>query len=133
MIEAAFKVVDHEFDEKSSRLAYLSSIVNAATFDSNTVIGESAMRSIHEFWSTRLSRRSLFKGAASVAGATAILFTAAYSARAAKMSKPSVAYQPSPKSGAKCANCSLFVAPNACQSVEGPISPNGWCSIYSKA
>ena len=68
-----------------------------------------------------------------MAGAAAILLSAAYSARAAKMSRPSVAYQPSPKNGAKCANCALFQAPNACQSVEGPISPNGWCSIYTKA
>ena len=91
------------------------------------------MTTIRKFCSTRLSRRSLFKEAASVAGATAILFTAGYSALAAKMSRPSVSYQPSPKNGAKCSNCSLFQAPNACQSVEGPISPNGWCNIYSKA
>jgi High potential iron-sulfur protein len=91
------------------------------------------MTTIRKFWSTPLSRRSLLEGAVSVVGAAAILFSAAYSARAAKMSKPSVTYQPSPKAGAKCSGCSLFVAPNACQSVEGSISPNGWCSIYSKA
>jgi hypothetical protein len=88
---------------------------------------------IRKFWSAPLSRRSLFEAAISVVGATAILFTAAYSARAAKMSRPSVSYQPSAKNGSKCSTCSLFQAPNACQSVEGPISPNGWCSIYSKA
>jgi High potential iron-sulfur protein len=91
------------------------------------------MTKIRKFWSTPLSRRSLLEAAVSVVGAAAILFTAAYSARAGKMSRPSVSYQPSPKNGAKCATCSLFQAPNACQSVEGPISPNGWCSIYSKA
>jgi hypothetical protein len=55
---------------------------------------------IRKFWSAPLSRRSLFEAAISVVGATAILFTAAYSARAAKMSRPSVSYQPSPKNGA---------------------------------
>jgi hypothetical protein len=91
------------------------------------------MTMFRKLWLTPLSRRALLEGAMSVAGATAILLGAAYSARAAKMSRPSVSYQPSPKNGAKCANCSLFQPPNACQSVEGPISPNGWCSIYSKA
>ena len=32
-----------------------------------------------------------------------------------------------------CASCRLFTAPNACEQVEGDISPNGWCRIWSKA
>jgi len=91
------------------------------------------MTMLTKFCSTRHSRRSLLQGAVSVVGATALLFASAYSARAAKMSKPSVSYQPTPKTGEKCSNCALFQAPNACQSVEGNISPNGWCNIYAKA
>ena len=57
----------------------------------------------------------------------------ARSAKAAKVSKAAVAYQDSPKGDQNCASCRLFTAPNACKQVEGDISPNGWCRIWSKA
>ena len=43
-----------------------------------------------------------------------------------------VAYQDTPKGTQNCANCKLFEAPNACKSVEGAISPSGWCKIWIK-
>jgi hypothetical protein len=48
------------------------------------------------------------------------------------MSKSSVGYRGSPKGSQKCSNCALFIAPATCKSVEGPISPNGWCNIWVK-
>jgi hypothetical protein len=49
-----------------------------------------------------------------------------------KATKSSVSYQASPKGDQRCSNCALFQAPNACQNVEGVISPSGWCSIWVK-
>ena len=54
------------------------------------------------------------------------------SARAAKVSQSSVGYQNSPKSDQQCSNCAQFVPPNACNFVDGNISPSGWCQIWAK-
>jgi hypothetical protein len=50
----------------------------------------------------------------------------------AKMAQSAVKYQASPKDGKQCDGCNLFVAPNACKSVAGDISPSGWCSLWVK-
>ncbi|MHB1215127.1 MAG: high-potential iron-sulfur protein [Thiobacillus sp.] len=51
----------------------------------------------------------------------------------AKLSKASVQYQTEPKGDQSCANCLHFVAEsNTCKLVEGDISPNGWCAIWTK-
>jgi High potential iron-sulfur protein len=90
------------------------------------------MPDISKTWSTRFSRRSLLlEGAVRAGGVATVLATAAIRpAQAAKMSQESVNYQGSPKGSQQCSNCKLFTAPSACQSVDGTISPNGWCSIY---
>ena len=36
-------------------------------------------------------------------------------------------YQDSPNEGRRCAGCTHFLQPNACEIVSGEISPNGWC------
>ncbi|MGB0087228.1 MAG: high-potential iron-sulfur protein [Rhodomicrobiaceae bacterium] len=79
-----------------------------------------------------LSRRSLLRNAACVAGAVPLLLITANSAQAAKLSKAAVAYQDSPKGNRNCANCKLFQPPSSCRSVEGPVSANGWCNIWVK-
>jgi hypothetical protein len=93
---------------------------------------EISMPDIIKTWSTRFSRRSLLlEGVVRAGGVATVLATAAiHPAKAAKMSQESVNYQGSPKDSQQCSNCKLFTAPNACQSVDGTISPNGWCSIY---
>ncbi|WP_193165047.1 high-potential iron-sulfur protein [Microbulbifer hainanensis] len=48
-----------------------------------------------------------------------------------KVSKETVKYQDTPKDGHKCVDCQFFQAPNACQLVEGTISPDGWCSLFA--
>jgi High potential iron-sulfur protein len=78
----------------------------------------------------KLTRRALLQV---TSGAVSILGLSARSAKAAKVSKAAVAYQDSPKGDQNCASCRLFTAPNACEQVEGDISPNGWCRIWSKA
>jgi High potential iron-sulfur protein len=79
----------------------------------------------------KLTRRTLLQAGA--LGAVPFLGLSARSAKAAKVSKAAVAYQDSPKGDQNCANCRLFIAPNACKQVEGSVSPNGWCRIWSKA
>jgi High potential iron-sulfur protein len=78
----------------------------------------------------KLTRRTLLQVGA---GAVSILGLSTRSTKAAKVSKAAVAYQDSPKGDQNCANCRLFIAPNACKQVEGDISPNGWCRIWAKA
>jgi len=51
-------------------------------------------------------------------------------AYAAKASQGSVGYRDAPNTDKNCASCRLFLSPNACKSVDGAISPNGWCKIW---
>ncbi len=80
---------------------------------------------------SNLSRRHVLgcAGAGLVAGAAATL-PLADALAAAKTAKTAVAYQDTPKGDHKCDNCSLFQAPDQCKSVEGPVSPQGWCKIW---
>jgi hypothetical protein len=73
------------------------------------------------------NRRRLLQGA--FAGLS-FLGLGVSAAHAAKASPGSVAYRPSPKGDQNCASCKLFVSPNACKSVSGEISANGWCRIW---
>jgi hypothetical protein len=50
----------------------------------------------------------------------------------AKVTQISVQYQTQPKGEQKCANCRYFIAPTACQLVEGEISPEGWCLLWAQ-
>jgi hypothetical protein len=80
-----------------------------------------------------LSRRTLLQSVA-IAGAAAVpVLLAGSRSASAKMAQAGVAYQTSPKGASKCGNCKLFEPPNACKSVAGEISPNGWCKIWVKA
>ena len=76
-----------------------------------------------------VSRRTVLIAAA---GAAPLLTLGATGAKAAKMAQSAVKYQASPKDGKQCDGCKLFVAPNACKSVDGTISPTGWCALWVK-
>ena len=86
-----------------------------------------------KIWSTEVSRRCLLRRAACAAGAVTILGAGIDAAMAGKMPQASVKYQGSPKGDHSCANCKFFQAPDACKTVDGTISPDGWCSIWVKA
>ncbi|MFI2812347.1 MULTISPECIES: high-potential iron-sulfur protein [Microbulbifer] len=80
-----------------------------------------------------ISRRKFLK----LSGCAAILLPAAIIATdrtvaQGKASKEAVKYQDSPKDGQKCKDCQFWTDPNACQVVEGEISPEGWCNLYVK-
>ena len=96
--------------------------------------GKLTMTNMSKTWSVRISRRCLLESAVCAGGVATIFAMAAIQpAQAAKVSQKVVNYQESPKGAAKCSNCKVFVAPSSCQTVDGTISPNGWCSIYQKA
>lgn len=74
-----------------------------------------------------VSRRAVLVAAA---GAAPLLVMGA--AKASQLPQTAVSYQTSPKDGKKCSDCKLFVAPKACKSVAGEISPDGWCKLFAK-
>ncbi len=75
-----------------------------------------------------VSRRTILIGAAGALPLIALGSTVAE----AKMAQTAVRYQESPKDGKQCSGCNLFVAPNSCKTVDGTISPSGWCSLWVK-
>ena len=91
---------------------------------------EIMMRELVNIGSAKVSRRSLLVGVAAV-GSAPILAMSVTPAMA-KMSQAAVAYQDSPKGDRNCAGCNLFQPPSACKTVDGTISPNGWCKIWVK-
>jgi hypothetical protein len=50
----------------------------------------------------------------------------------AKVPQKTVAYQDKPQGDQRCDGCTNFQPPNACKLVEGQISPQGWCSLFTK-
>ena len=52
---------------------------------------------------------------------------------AKKISQASVQYQTKPKGEQKCGACMHFIAEsNSCKLVDGQISPDGWCKLWTK-
>ncbi len=80
-----------------------------------------------------LSRRRLLRMGAAAGGSTMLglaLLASPSTAATSKVSKQTVNYQQTPRGNARCASCSFFQAPSACNYVEGPINPAGWCTLY---
>ena len=82
---------------------------------------------------SKLSRRSILKEAALVAGATlaATLFPNK-EVFAQKASKEAMKYQDHPSGDKQCSNCAQFIPSSSCQIVEGVISPQGYCMSWQK-
>ena len=91
------------------------------------------MSKLPQTMSAEVCRRTVLRGAMGTAGA-AVLFTLGVAADSAladgKISQKVVAYQDTPNGDKNCANCALFQPPNACKTVDGVISPKGWCHIW---
>ena len=85
--------------------------------------------------SSKISRRRVLTVAAGAAGAitgvTAIVGTST-PAQAAKTPQKAVKYQDTPKGEQRCENCALFEPPSSCKTVDGAVSPEGWCMVYAK-
>jgi hypothetical protein len=51
----------------------------------------------------------------------------------AKLAQAAVQYQDHPKGSESCSSCMHFIPEtNSCKLVAGPISPQGWCTIWVK-
>ena len=85
----------------------------------------------------RFTRRELIKFVA-VGAAIPFMWGLTNKTDAAKASKESVKYQEKPNGNEKCSNCMQFIpgeSPDAngeCKVVQGSISPQGWCTVYSQ-
>jgi hypothetical protein len=80
---------------------------------------------------TNPTRRSMLKGAVFFTAGT-LVATMIPSERAnAKTPQSDVSYQEKPNNGQKCSECTFFQPPNACAVVDGNISPNGWCKLFT--
>lgn len=82
--------------------------------------------------------RRAFVANAIVLPALAGLLIAETAPARAKGSQAQFKYQSTPKNGQKCSQCTFYI-PNSnpksngtCKIVDGSISPNGWCTAWSK-
>ena len=75
-----------------------------------------------------MNRRNVLKAIAGAAPLAALASTRAE----AKVKPTAVAYQTMPKDGKQCSACNFYIDPNACKSVEGEISPDGYCILWNK-
>lgn len=81
--------------------------------------------------SGRLSRRAVLAGTRLTLGGAIAAQTASPAAAQPNFSQADAMYQTMPKGDQRCGLCSSFAPPNACQLVQGTISPNGWCQLFS--
>ncbi len=82
----------------------------------------------------RLSRRSAIRTGLGIlaAGIAAAPARAQGDEDAIKLSKSRVHYQYTWNAlGSHCGICANFIAPASCHIVEGGISPNGYCRVFS--
>jgi hypothetical protein len=81
-----------------------------------------------------LSRRVFFQRVATYGVGAAIIHGLGpnLAIAQAKVPQKTVSYQATPKGEQRCDGCSNFQPPNACKTVEGEISPQGWCSLFTK-
>lgn len=75
-----------------------------------------------------LPRRAVLGGALLVLTG---LGAGSVAAQAKKIPQTAASYRNKPMGKARCDNCSLWQSPESCKLVEGPVSPSGWCSLYS--
>jgi hypothetical protein len=81
--------------------------------------------------SETIPRRALLRGAALAVGAAATIMASRSAAAQQKVSHTDAKYQYQPKGQQRCEICLNFQPPNACQFVESPISPKGWCQFFA--
>jgi hypothetical protein len=79
-----------------------------------------------------LSRRALLRKALGALGAAAVIPAQAGPAAAViKISQAAVAYQDHPNGDKRCGKCLQFQPPSSCRMVDGPVSPQGYCRIFT--
>ena len=48
-----------------------------------------------------------------------------------KITKAAAHYQDKPEGNELCGGCPYFIVPNGCVTVEGEVSPSGWCPMFT--
>ena len=82
----------------------------------------------------KTSRREILKLGAfglGAVGAMSLAGSANAQQVAKKAQQKAVMYQQTPKDGKQCTGCQHFEAPSSCRIVEGEVSPNGYCILFS--
>ena len=79
----------------------------------------------------RVCRRSALTGTAVALGAAAAAAVIPHAGAQQKISQALAKYQDGQKGDDHCAACDNFQSPNACKFVEGKISPQGWCQLFT--
>ena len=84
-----------------------------------------------------LSRRATVKGIGAAALASCGIAPAARAQfykpqEQMKLTQKAAHYQDGPMKDESCASCPYFIQPNACVTVDGPVSVNGWCPMYTQ-
>jgi len=79
----------------------------------------------------RISRRSALVWTTLALGAATAAAAVRPAAAQQKLSQALAKYQGAPKGDNRCEVCNNFQAPNTCKFVQGEISPNGWCQLFS--
>jgi hypothetical protein len=86
----------------------------------------------HQGRGSAWSRRALLQMTAPALGAVAAIVARAVPAQAViKISQAAVAYQDHPEGDKRCGKCMQFQSPSSCKLVDGPISPNGFCRLFT--
>jgi hypothetical protein len=81
-----------------------------------------------------MSRRAAVKtiGAVAACGLAATAEAQGYHPQAqTKLTKAAARYQDQPHGYELCGGCPYFIQPGSCVVVDGNISPNGWCPMFT--
>jgi len=79
-----------------------------------------------------VSRRVVLAGAGFALGsATTGALIVPVAAEDEKLSQADAQYQPTPRGAYHCEVCSNFQPPSACRFVQGQVSPDGWCQLFT--
>ena len=76
-----------------------------------------------------ISRRLMLTNATCGMGA-AIMLGTPMTAQAAKLPQKAAGYKSLPNGAQHCGVCAQFQPPSSCNSVESPISAQGWCALF---
>lgn len=79
----------------------------------------------------RVTRRAALTGTALALGAAAATTVIRQADAQAKLSQSAAKYQGTPNGKDSCETCTNFRPPSACTFVQGEISPNGWCQLFT--
>lgn len=78
-----------------------------------------------------MSRRAALARTALAVGTAAASLASRRADAQQKVAQTAAQYQDHPKGQQKCDGCAQFQPPSSCKIVDGTISPNGWCLLFT--